>query len=136
MVKLVDTLASGASGGKTPWRFESSSGHFIDKSQKTRYNSCSWRTWRNWYTRSLEEAVPQGMEVQLLSSAHLEIVGVGIWRLYLLEKVNVCPEENKTSNVSKNSCLPRSGGISSLSKNPTGTSRSHGPILTLVFFKR
>jgi hypothetical protein len=29
------------------------------------------RTWRNWYTRSLEEAVPQGVEVQLLSSAQL-----------------------------------------------------------------
>jgi hypothetical protein len=29
------------------------------------------RTWRNWYTRSLEEAVPQGVEVQLLSSAQI-----------------------------------------------------------------
>ena len=27
------------------------------------------RTWRNWYTRSLEETVPQGMQVQVLSSA-------------------------------------------------------------------
>ena len=26
--------------------------------------------WRNWQTRSLEEAVPQGVEVQVLSSAH------------------------------------------------------------------
>ena len=27
------------------------------------------RTWRNWYTRTLEVRIPQGVEVQLLSSA-------------------------------------------------------------------
>ena len=33
------------------------------------------RTWRNWYTRSLEEAVPQGVEVQVLSSALTYVEG-------------------------------------------------------------
>jgi hypothetical protein len=41
------------------------------------YNLLVKRTWRNWYTRSLEEAVPQGMEVQVLSSAP-DIITYGI----------------------------------------------------------
>ena len=58
VAKSVDALASGASALQkgmgvrvSPWaqKFE--------------------RTWRKWYTRSLEEAVPQGVEVQVLSSA-------------------------------------------------------------------
>ena len=35
MAELVDALASGASGSKIPWRFESSSGHTIEANNGT-----------------------------------------------------------------------------------------------------
>jgi hypothetical protein len=47
------------------------------------------RTWRNWYTRSLEEAVPQGVEVQVLSSAQ-NIEGI----LRLLREFSILPYYN------------------------------------------
>jgi hypothetical protein len=44
---------------------------YCERSEIVYFERSEKRTWRNWYTRSLEEAVPQGVEVQLLSSAQI-----------------------------------------------------------------